>query len=508
MQQTSGQAGHEASAGGGSLLWRCWPYLAALVGVAAVTALCLGLRPVLGGHGVFLFYLLPLLWVGWRYGSVPFLLGTTASVVAGLLVIAEAHHPFTLATDHWIHLVSFLSVAVVFLLLRARERALRLTVEETAERLRISEGHFRAMFAAEPVGVAQVDSSGIWLSANAALCRMLAYTEQELSAKSVIEVTHPDDRLEDGARFAQIISGRALSVNWEKRYLRKDGSSVWAHVSIAPVFNERGQVDSVVKVMQDISEVVAARQVLARDKEQLEALVAERTASLQEMTRHLNFLLYTIAHDLRAPLRAQHGYSDLLLLNYGPVLGQKGEEYLSRIKAAAVRLDDLVSDVLSYASINRKALPVAEVKLSQIAAIATEELSQLIAQQQATVHLNNIQGVVIAHDGALRLIVSNLLSNALKFVPKGVRPIVRVWSERRDGFFRLWVEDNGLGISPENHEIIFGIFQKLNSEPDYPGTGIGLALVKSGIERMGGRVGLQSELGKGSSFWVDVPAAK
>lgn len=114
---------------------------------------------------------------------------------------------------------------------------------------------------------------------------------------------------------------------------------------------------SVVAVIQDITQVVAAREVLARDKEQLEALVAERTASLQEMTRHLNFLLYTIAHDLRAPLRAQHGYSDLLLMNFGTLLGQTGSGYLNKIKEAATRLDDLVRDVLSYASINRKALP-------------------------------------------------------------------------------------------------------------------------------------------------------
>lgn len=131
----------------------------------------------------------------------------------------------------------------------------------------------------------------------------------------------------------------------------------------------------------------------------------------------------------------------------------------------------------------------------------------MIEQQQATVRLDNLQGVAIAHEGALRLVVSNLLSNGLKFVAKGVKPTVRIYCERRDESFRLWVEDNGLGIAPENHEIIFGIFQRLNNGPDYPGTGIGLTLVKSGIERMGGRVGLESELGKGSRFWIEVPAA-
>ena len=103
--------------------------------------------------------------------------------------------------------------------------------------------------------------------------------------------------------------------------------------------------------------------------------------------------------------------------------------------------------------------------------------------------------------------ISNLLSNALRFVRKGVPPVVRIYSERRKGFIRLWVEDNGLGIPPENYEIIFGIFQRLENGPEYPGTGIGLALVKSGIERMGGQVGLESDLGKGTRFWIELPAA-
>jgi len=487
---------------------RCWPYAATLLGVAAATGLCFALNPQLGGHGVFLFYLLPLLWVGWRYAAGPFVMGTAASVAGGLFVISGAPYRFQLQTDDWIHLVTFLVLAGAFLWLTARERTLRLTMEKTAERLRLSEGQFRAIFAAEPVGVAQVDVSGAWVSVNAALCRMLGYEQRELVGKGIGEVTHPDHREELRARFEQIISGATNSANWEKRYLRKDGSHVWAHVSVAPVHDELGQVRSAVVVMQDISQVMAAREVLARDKEQLEALVAERTASLQEMTRNMNFLLYTIAHDLRAPLRAQHGYSDLLLLKFGDLLGRTGSDYLNKIKDAAARLDDLVRDVLSYASINRKVLPLSEVRLRDVVAAAKEELLQTIERQQGIVELENVQGVVIGHEGALHLVISNLLSNALKFVPKGVQPNVRIWSERRSAFFRLWVQDNGLGIASENHDVIFGIFQRLNNTPEYPGTGIGLALVKSGIERMGGHVGFDSELGKGSRFWVEVPAAE
>jgi signal transduction histidine kinase len=188
-------------------------------------------------------------------------------------------------------------------------------------------------------------------------------------------------------------------------------------------------------------------------------------------------------------------------------LGKTGVDYLHRIRDAAARLDDLVRDVLGYANISRKALPLAEVELARVVSMASEELAQVIEQQKGVILLDKIGGNVIAHEGALRLVVSNLFSNALKFNKKGVAPRVRAWTESREGYVRFWVEDNGLGIATENQEIIFGVFQRLNNGAEYPGTGIGLAVVKSGIERMGGRVGLESELGIGSRFWFELPAA-
>ena len=130
-------------------------------------------------------------------------------------------------------------MAVAFLWLTTRERALRQTVEDTAERLRLSERQFRAIFAAEPIGVAQVDASGTWVSVNAALCRMLGYSEKELVGKKIGEVTNPEHRKEARARFEQIISGMASAANWEKCYVRRDGSPVWAQVSVAPGWMSR-----------------------------------------------------------------------------------------------------------------------------------------------------------------------------------------------------------------------------------------------------------------------------
>jgi signal transduction histidine kinase len=114
---------------------------------------------------------------------------------------------------------------------------------------------------------------------------------------------------------------------------------------------------------------------------------------------------------------------------------------------------------------------------------------------------------VVAHPTTLAQAVANLLSNAVKFVAPGTRPRVRVWAEESEGWVRLWVEDNGIGIAPDDHERIFRVFERLHGVDVYPGTGIGLAIVRRGVERMGGRVGVESELGKGSRFWIELPRA-
>jgi signal transduction histidine kinase len=115
---------------------------------------------------------------------------------------------------------------------------------------------------------------------------------------------------------------------------------------------------------------------------------------------------------------------------------------------------------------------------------------------------------VLAYEPTLNIIITNLLLNALKFIVPGEKPRITVWSEQVEGRVRLWVEDNGIGIHPDGLNKIFGVFQRLHPIDKYPGTGIGLAIVQKGIERMGGKVGVESDLGKGSRFWIQLPAAQ
>jgi signal transduction histidine kinase len=320
---------------------------------------------------------------------------------------------------------------------------------------------------------------------------------------------------------------------------------------------------------------------------QLEQHVAERTAKLQEINAELESFCYTVSHDLRAPLRAMQGFASVLQEDCAHQLNELGQKYAQRIVTAAQRMDNMIQDLLAYSRISRAELHLQPVSLELVVAEVLDQLKQEIqdANAQITVAAKGLTPLpeILGHRGTLIQVVSNLLTNAIKFVPKRVQPQVQIWAEeiesrgagdhtRREmgrcgdgemagvhtrrwrdaqtggwgerkfvdnpGFelsnsltpllvgvpvpssyefrsptlpspaspkkwVRLWVEDNGLGIQPEHQERIFNVFQRLHGQETYPGTGIGLAIVRKGMERMGGRSGVESSLARGSRFWLE-----
>jgi signal transduction histidine kinase len=263
----------------------------------------------------------------------------------------------------------------------------------------------------------------------------------------------------------------------------------------------------------------AVLQDLERANEELEARVKLRTARLQETIGELESYSYSISHDMRAPLRAMQAYSKVLSDELGPRLDETHRRYLTRITTAANRMDKLITDVLAYSRLSRGDIDLTPVDLDHLVAEITYQYPSL---QNAEIDIAKNLGIVRAAEALLTQAIANLLTNAVKFVPPGVNPVIRVWSETlpppsapEDGppsrstqpSIRLFIQDNGVGIDPKDQERIFSMFIRVYSDKDYEGTGIGLSIVKKAIERMDGSIGLQSELGKGSTFWIDLPAA-
>jgi signal transduction histidine kinase len=294
--------------------------------------------------------------------------------------------------------------------------------------------------------------------------------------------------------------------HFETQRVRKDGSRVDVSLTISPVRNADGKIIGASKVARDITQRKDMEAQLKSLTEDLEVRVAQRTRELEDINAELDAFGYTVSDDLRAPLRAMDGFAKALMADYADKLGTRGLDYARRVVDAAERMDGLIQDLLAYSRLSRDALRREAVDLRPIVADAQRGLEQEAQKRSAVIEVIEPLGQVIADRAALRQVVTNLLSNAIKFVAPTVTPKVRVWTERRGRVSRLWIEDNGIGIDPRYHGRIFRVFERLHGVETYPGTGIGLAIVRRGAERMGGRVGVESAVGAGARFWVELPA--
>jgi signal transduction histidine kinase len=241
---------------------------------------------------------------------------------------------------------------------------------------------------------------------------------------------------------------------------------------------------------------------LAAANQELELRVQERTASLRSALEQMEEFSYTISHDLRAPLRAMHGYSQALLEDHSKALPPEAVGYIERIANNALRLDKMILDVLTFSRITRAELPIERVSLNRL----VPDLIQHYPAMQAPHAQVEVAPLldVLAHEPSLVQVLSNLIGNAVKFVPPGVGPYVRIWTERSDDKVRLWIEDNGIGVPPAVQHRLFKMFERLHPGLNYEGNGVGLGIVKKAVERMGGRVGFESGIKVGSRFWIEL----
>ena len=273
--------------------------------------------------------------------------------------------------------------------------------------------------------------------------------------------------------------------------------------------------------------------------QELEQKVTDRTASLKQIIAELQTFSYTIAHDLRAPIRALKGYCEVLIEDYADDLPPEAKKIIHRLRHASLQMDALTRDLLEFSKVSRQDITLAPVDLKDVIG---ETVSVVGPPASACVEVIGPLHTAIANRTLVGQCISNLLENALKFCKQGQAARIKIWSELRkkdgkagdgdttdfsrsryslsesapDAYFvnessarvRLWFEDNGIGISPEAQKKVFGIFERGDSADQFEGTGIGLAIVARAMERMGGNCGVVSTLGEGSRFWLEFRSAQ
>lgn len=281
----------------------------------------------------------------------------------------------------------------------------------------------------------------------------------------------------------------------------RDGRRIYVSTRWVLDRDPDGKPRAVLITDNDITLRKQAEELMKSEAKRLDALVQQRTVRLQETVGELEAFSYSVSHDMRAPLRAMQGYAKALLNDYGDRLDTDARHYLDRIFRAANRLDLLVQDVLAYSRIAKDEIDLHPVNVERL-------IDDIIAAHpefqppRAQVIVESPLDQVIGHEAYLTQCVTNLLGNAVKFVAPEVQPRVRIFSERLNGKVRVTFEDNGIGIDAAHYERIFQIFGQVYPEKKYGGTGIGLAIVRKAAQRMNGEVGVDSNVDKGSRFWL------
>lgn len=392
------------------------------------------------------------------------------------------------------------------LIIGASKIARDITSQKQAEEL---QRHFRAIVEFSDDAIISKDLNGIIQSWNRGAEHIFGYLASEVIGKPVA-ILLPEGREDEEPRIlARLRKGERID-HYETIRKRKDGELVNISLTVSPIKDNSGKIIGASKIARNITAqkqaeaaLRLARQELARANEDLEGKIVARTASLKAAISQMQEFSYTVSHDLRAPVRAMHGYATAVIEDYGERLDDRGREYLERIVRGSDRMDKLIHDVLIYSRLAQSEIKTQSIDLEKLIRDILHQYPEM-QPPHLEVRIKTPLIPVMAHESALSQALSNLLTNAKKFIAPGINPKIEIWTEQHADIVRLWIKDNGIGIKPRHHARLFGLFERVSQENGYEGTGIGLAIVRKALEKMGGTVGFVSDGTNGSSFWIEL----
>jgi len=339
--------------------------------------------------------------------------------------------------------------------------------------------------------VSITDQNGIIQYANTNFCKISGYSSDELIGNdhSILNSgIHPKGFMAD--LWATVKSGNIWKGEIQNK--AKDSSLYWLHVTIIPFLDEKGHPYKYMSLQKDIT-----------GRKKIEEKIVQDSIELEGLNKELNSFTYSVSHDLRAPLRAIGGYAQILEEECGVILSNEGKRLLDVIRQNALKMGKLIDDLLNFSRLGRKEIQKISVDMVKLTQDALEELKSSMDHQP----IITVQSLSPAFADSVLMgqVMANLLSNAIKYSSKKVKPVVEVKSEDMKGETVYSVTDNGVGFDMQYAHKLFGVFQRLHSDAEFAGTGVGLAIVQRIINKHGGRVWAEAEPEKGATFYFTLP---
>lgn len=344
--------------------------------------------------------------------------------------------------------------------------------------------------------VAITDQRGIIKHVNGNFCKISKYSRQELIGKDhriINSGYHSSDFIRN--LWVTIANGNIWRGELKNR--AKDGSFYWVDTTIVPFLNEDKKPYQYVAIRADITQRKKAEEEILVLNEELEKRVKERTEEMESFS-------YSVSHDLRAPLRAVNGYARILEEDYNDMFDAEGKRLLGEVQQNAKKMGILIDDLLAFSRLGRKEIEKSVINMSRLAELAIQEINQT-NQHHARIKLAPLHPVEADH-ALMQHVLINLISNAVKYSGKKENPVIEISSKQEPGKITYAVCDNGVGFDMQYAHKLFGVFQRLHSADEFPGTGVGLAMVKRIINKHRGTIWAESTINKGTTFYFTLPA--
>lgn len=362
--------------------------------------------------------------------------------------------------------------------------------------LQLSENKFEGIFEGANLGISMSDINGRIIISNPALQDLLGFSANELQNTFFYSYSHPDDLAEDLRLYEALIIGKINSYQLEKRVISKSNEVIDIWLTVSMTKSQEENESFVISFFDNIS----LRRKAENEVQELNSELAKQVSKLEDVNKELEAFSYSISHDLRAPLRAIDGFSKIVIEDYQDKLDDEGKRLLNVITTNSQKMSNLIDDLLTFSRISRKTTEFKTINIEHLVKEIIEELGFDKSIFDISL-LPEIQG----ERTLMKQVFSNLMNNAVKFTSKKANAKISIGATEEGEHFKFYIIDNGVGFDMRYYDKLFGVFQRLHTDEEFKGTGVGLAIVEKVISKHKGEIWAESVLGVGTTFYFIIP---